>query len=64
MSEIGDHFRAIADHRKEMRRLHGVTCPMCPVKRPRAHPSILMPGQQCKVDGYVDPRPEVEDRQT
>ena len=31
--------------------------PRCKVVRPRAHPSILLPQQRCRVDGYRDPRP-------
>lgn len=59
---IGD-FRAIADHRKAVRQKYGVSCPQCAVKRPRAHPTILLPQQRCKVDGYVDPRPELTDEE-
>lgn len=45
--------------RKAKRSAFGVACPECKVKRPKAHPSILLPRQRCKVDGYRDPRPEL-----
>lgn len=58
MSDMIDDFRALKEFRKEMRQALGVHCPKCGEARPRAHPTILMPGQRCKVDGYRDPRPE------
>ena len=51
----------MAKFRKERRRTLGVNCPRCAEVRPKAHPSILLPGQRCRVDGYRDPRPD--DRQ-
>lgn len=63
MSHDGDcaqDFRAMMERRKEMRRRFGVPCPSCAIERPKAYPSILLPGQRCLVDGYVDPRPETE----
>lgn len=56
MSDMADDFRAMRDHRREQRRAHGINCPTCAVKLPRAHPTILLPGQRCRVCGYVDPR--------
>lgn len=50
-------WRAVKDERREKRARLGMECPQCKVVRPKAHPSILMPGQRCKVDGYVDRRP-------
>jgi len=57
MGDVGDHFNDIREFRKEERRLYGINCPRCAEVRPKAHPSILLPGQRCKVDGYRDPRP-------
>lgn len=57
MGDMGDVFNAIKDHRKAIRRKFGVDCPQCAVARPKANPSILLPQQRCKVDGYRDPRP-------
>ena len=56
MSDYGDMCRELRDARREARAKHGVECPLCKVQRPKAHPSILLPQQRCKVDGYRDPR--------
>ena len=63
MSDTVDTYRAMDDHRKAVRRTYGVNCPQCAIKRPRAHPTILLPQQRCRVDGYRDPRPELTDEQ-
>jgi hypothetical protein len=59
MSEAVDIFRAMKDHNKRLRAKYGVNCPRCAEVRPKAPPSILLPQQRCRVDGYVDPRPEL-----
>ena len=56
MSEMGDDFRFWREQKKNLRRKLGVNCPQCAVVRPKANPSLLLPGQVCLVDGYVDPR--------
>lgn len=61
MSEAVEVWQAMGEHRKALRAKYGVKCPGCAKARPRAHPSILMPQQRCKVDGYRDPRPELTD---
>ena len=58
MGDMGDYFNDIRADRKERRARLGVECPRCKVVRPKAHPSILLPNQRCKVDGYRDPRPD------
>lgn len=58
MSDCINIFQALKENRKERRRLLGVNCPRCADVRPKAHPSSLLPAQRCRVDGYVDPRPE------
>lgn len=63
MSDMIDDFKAMGDHRKALRKTYGVACPQCAIKRPKAHPTILMPQQRCRVDGYRDPRPELTDEQ-
>lgn len=63
MSDSIDAYRGLKDHRKALRAKYGVPCPQCAVVRPKAHASILMPQQRCKVDGYRDPRPELTDEQ-
>lgn len=58
MGDMGDYFNDLKAIRKERRAELGVNCPRCAIARPKAHPSILLPGQRCKVDGYRDPRPD------
>jgi hypothetical protein len=57
MGDMGDYFNDLRDSRRERRATLGMNCPQCKIARPKAHPSILLPGQRCKVDGYRDPRP-------
>jgi hypothetical protein len=56
MGDMGDLYRDLREHRREQRAKLGVSCPKCPFVRPKAEPSILLPGQRCRVDGYRDPR--------
>ncbi len=60
MGDMGDVWNALRDERRKRRAKHGVPCPRCAEVRPKAHPSILLPQQRCKVDGYRDPRPRLE----
>lgn len=62
MSEMGDDFRAWRDDKRNYRAKHGVECPRCHELRPRTNASILLPGQRCRVDGYVDQRKRTGDR--
>lgn len=57
MSEMGEIFRELKDHRRKMRAKYGVPCPECVAKLPKASPSILLPQQTCKIHKYKDPRP-------
>lgn len=57
MGDMGELFSEIKDRKRKMRMLFGVACPRCNIKEPKRTPSILLPQQRCKVDGYVDPRP-------
>jgi len=59
MGDMGDTFRELKDERKRLREEHGVSCPQCNVKQPKRIPTTLLPGQRCKVCGYVDPRPRL-----
>lgn len=59
MGDMGDYYNDLRDSRRDARAKYGVNCPQCAVARPKAHPSILLPGQRCKVDGYRDPRPRI-----
>lgn len=53
-------WRAWKGHKQLRRQRFGVPCPKCPKNR---NPTILMPGQKCKVDGYKDPRPRLTQEQ-
>lgn len=59
MSDSIDGFRGLKDHKKATREKYGVECPLCKKFRPKGFASILLPQQRCKVDRYVDPRPEL-----
>lgn len=61
MSDYGDMCRDIREARREARANHGVPCPECIIKLPRAHPTILLPEQRCKIHGYRDPRKRTPD---
>lgn len=63
MGDMGDIFNDMKEHRKYLRATFGVNCPKCAQVRPKAPPSILLPSQRCKVDGYRDPRPLLTDKQ-
>ena len=63
MSDTGDDYRAMHDHRARMRATYGKPCPKCLVLRPKANATILLPNQICKMHGYRDPRPELTDKQ-
>lgn len=58
MSETVEIYKAMNEHRKMLRAKYGVNCPACKRHRPKASPSILLPQQRCRIDGYRDPRPE------
>jgi hypothetical protein len=59
MGDVGDLFNAVRSDRKKLRAKYGLPCPLCKFHRPRAQPSILLPGQRCKVDGARDQRPRL-----
>lgn len=61
--DMGEMFNDLRDHRRQLRARYGVRCPMCQQKQPKREPTILLPQQRCKVDGYTDPRPRLTDEQ-
>lgn len=61
MGDMGDMLNAMREERRNLRSRFGNECPRCKQVRPKARPSILLPGQICKVDGYRDPRPRIPD---
>ncbi len=58
MGDMGDYYNDLEKHRKTKREAFGIPCPKCNVKQPKREPTILLPGQRCKVDGYRDLRKE------
>jgi hypothetical protein len=62
MSDYGDFCREMREAKRNARSLHGVECPVCREKRPKANASILLPEQRCRVDGYRDPRTRTDDK--
>lgn len=57
MGDMADAFREVRAARKARRAEHGRPCPECLKRYPKRDPSLLLPQQVCKVDGYRDPRP-------
>lgn len=60
MSDTGEDYRVMRERKKRLRAEHGVPCPRCKEQRPKAQPTILIPGQTC-FDGYRDPRARLEE---
>lgn len=56
MSDYGDMCHELRDARRERRAKYGVACPGCQKVQPKRTPTILLPGQRCKVCGYRDSR--------
>ena len=54
---MGDIFKELKSERQNLRSRLGINCPGCNKREPKRTPTILLPGQRCKVCGYVDPRP-------
>jgi hypothetical protein len=63
MGDMGDLYRDLKEYRRSIRAGFGIPCPQCRVKQPKREPTIMLPGQRCKVDGYRDPRPRLTDGQ-
>jgi predicted Zn-ribbon and HTH transcriptional regulator len=60
MSEMGDMWREIKQARRERREKYGQDCPGCVRDHPKRIPSILLPGQRCRVCGFVDKRERIK----
>jgi len=63
MSDMVDTFKAMREHVRQVREKYGIACPECRIKQPNRCATILLPQQRCKVDGYVDPRPDLTDNE-
>jgi hypothetical protein len=59
MGDMGEIFGAHRELKKQLRARYGQPCPECVRKLPKAHPSILLPQQVCRIHRYRDPRPEL-----
>ena len=51
-----DFWKEYRAARAEARRKYAQPCPECVAKLPKASPSLLLPGQKCRIHGYRDPR--------
>ena len=60
MGDEGEFWRDVKEARRERRAALGVDCPRCRELQPKRDPTILLPGQRCRVDGYRDPRPRTD----
>jgi len=59
MSECAEMFSCHAELRKLLRARYGKPCPECVRLLPKAHPTILLPRQRCRIHKYHDLRPEL-----
>lgn len=57
MSEYAELCRDMRDHKRKVKGEFGVLCEGCKIARPKAHPTIMLPKQKCKVCGHKDNRP-------
>lgn len=62
-SDIAIAGKAMKAVRSLRRKTYGVPCPRCTELQPRRDATVLLPGQRCKVDGYVDPRERITQAQ-
>ena len=56
MGDMGELYNAMKDQRKEIRAKLGIECEDCKRLLPKANPSILLPGQKCKMHKFRAPR--------
>ena len=56
MSDMADYWHDVKAARRERRAELGVNCPGCPKIQPKRIPTVLLPGQRCRVCGYRDER--------
>jgi hypothetical protein len=59
MSDMVEMFQGLKAHMKRVRAKYGVACPECVRLLPKAHPSILLPQQTCRIHRYQDQRPDL-----
>lgn len=56
MGDMREGFDLMRDERRRRRAEQGVPCPGCPKVQPKRDPTVLMPGQRCRVCGHRDDR--------
>jgi hypothetical protein len=59
--DAGAVWLDLKQNRRKLRAKFGHECPECREHRPKADATILLPGQRCKVDGFRDRRPPIEE---
>lgn len=52
-------IEAQREYVNRLRGLYGIQCPQCKEKRPKQKPTLLLPQQRCKADGFFDDRPQL-----
>jgi hypothetical protein len=52
MGDMGDGWNELKHIRGVLRRQFGIECQDCIEKLPKSSPSILLPGQRCKIKGH------------
>ena len=55
----GDFWHAVREATRQLKAKHGIPCPECRRLHPKRDPTILLPGDRCRVDGYRDRRPRL-----
>ena len=61
MGDVGDYWNAAKEYKRERRAKLGIPCPECQRLLPRTNPSILLPGQKCKMHNFRAP-PQKDER--
>lgn len=56
MGDMGDDYRAWREEKRKARKEQGIRCEECMRLLPKAHPSILLPGQKCSMHNFRAPQ--------
>jgi rRNA maturation endonuclease Nob1 len=63
MGDVGDYWNDVRAYHRDKRRKEGVECIGCITRHPKRDPTILLPGQKCRVCGHKDERTPTAARQ-
>jgi hypothetical protein len=55
MGDVGDYWKDVSAYRHDRRLKLGIECEDCKRLLPKANPSILLPGQKCKMHSFRAP---------